>query len=122
MKSANFFTALSGVLALVVACNVYAQANNTIASGAKGSSGTSAKATKEADKQLARNVRAALAKVRGIDVSGVAVHASGGAVILRGSVPDVSQIDKAGNVVTGVPGVTSVTNKLVSAPRQEQGR
>ena len=55
MKSANFFTALSGVLALVVACNVYAQANNTIASGAKGSSGTSAKATKEADCTLLDN-------------------------------------------------------------------
>jgi len=40
------------------------------------------------------------------------VRARGGAVTLTGSVPDQSQVDKAGDVAKTVDGVTSVANKL----------
>ncbi|MFM0502461.1 BON domain-containing protein [Paraburkholderia caffeinilytica] len=122
MKSAKLFKALGGVVAVMVVCTPYAQANDTLASSVAANPGSSAKAARAADKQLARAVRAALASTRGIDVSGIAVRASGGAVVLKGSVPDAAQIDKAGDVAKGVTGVTSVTNKLVGAPHQGQGR
>ncbi len=66
----------------------------------------------EANSQLGRKVRAALAKTQGIDVSNIAVRARGGAVTLTGSVPDQGQIDAAGEAAKGVAGVTSVSNKL----------
>ncbi|MEX3969087.1 BON domain-containing protein, partial [Paraburkholderia sp. EG286B] len=40
------------------------------------------------------------------------VIAKGGAVTLDGTVVDASQIDKVSEIAKGVPGVTSVTNKL----------
>jgi osmotically-inducible protein OsmY len=50
------------------------------------------------------------------------VRASNGAVILKGAVPKADQVEKAGDVAKSVAGVTSVTNKLVSAPSPGQGR
>jgi hyperosmotically inducible protein len=122
MKSAKCFKALGAVVAVMVVCNLHAQANDTIASSVVVNPGGGARAARTADKQLARAVRAALASTRGIDVSGIAVRASGGSVVLRGSVPDASQIDKAADVAKGVTGVTSVTNKLLGAPHQGPGR
>ncbi|WP_158937507.1 BON domain-containing protein, partial [Burkholderia sp. S171] len=40
------------------------------------------------------------------------VIAKGGAVALAGSVPDSTQVSKAGEVAKGVPGVTSLNNSL----------
>ena len=115
MKSVDFLKALGGVVAVVLACNVYAQSSDAMASGAM-ASGTmaapSAKSVKKANSQLGRKVRSALAKAQGIDVSSIAVRARGGAVTLTGSVPDQGQIDKAGEVAKSVDGVTSVSNKL----------
>ncbi|MGA7777582.1 MAG: BON domain-containing protein [Paraburkholderia sp.] len=110
MKSVDFLKALGGVVAVVVACNVYAQSSDAMASGAMAA--PSAKTVKKADRALGRKVRSALAKAQGIDVSNIAVRSRGGAVALTGSVPDQSQIDKATQVAQGVAGVSSVTNKL----------
>ncbi|HVE07060.1 MAG TPA: BON domain-containing protein [Paraburkholderia sp.] len=110
MKSA-VLKVLGGVVAVMVACNVYAQASDTGAD-AQAPAATSAKAQKKANGQLGRKVRAALAKAKGLDVSSIAVRARSGAVTLTGTVPDQQQIDLAGDTAKGVAGVSSVTNKL----------
>jgi hyperosmotically inducible periplasmic protein len=111
MKSVDFLKALGGVVAVVIACNTYAQSSDaTATTGAMAA--PSAKTVKKANRKLGYKVRGALAKAQGIDVSNIAVRARGGAVTLSGSVPDQSQIDKAGDVAKGVDGVTSVSNKL----------
>lgn len=110
MKSVDFLKALGGVVAVVIACNTYAQSSDAAATDA--TAAPSAKTVKKENRQLGRKVRSALAKAQGIDVSNIAVRARGGAVALTGSVPDEGQIDKAGTVAQGVAGVTSVSNKL----------
>ncbi|MFM0596404.1 MULTISPECIES: BON domain-containing protein [Paraburkholderia] len=110
MKSVGFLKTLGSVVAMVVACNVYAQASD--APSTMAAPAASAKATKKANSQLGRKVRGVLAKSQGIDVSNIAVRARGGAVTLTGSVPNQGQIDAAGDAAKGVAGVTSVTNKL----------
>ncbi|WP_118181057.1 BON domain-containing protein [Paraburkholderia phosphatilytica] len=109
MKSVDFLKALCGAVAVVVACSAYAQSSDTMAASAPA---PSAKAVKKQNRTLGLQVRKALAKAQGIDVSNIAVRARGGAVSLTGTVPDASQIDKAGEVAKGVAGVTSVSNKL----------
>jgi hyperosmotically inducible periplasmic protein len=111
MKSVDYLKALCGVVAVVVACSAYAQSSDTAAASAPAAA-PSAKAVKKQNRTLGLQVRKALAKAQGIDVSSIAVRARGGAVTLTGTVPDASQIDKAGDVAKGVPGVTSVSNKL----------
>jgi hyperosmotically inducible periplasmic protein len=109
MKSA-VLKALGGVVAVMVACNVYAQASDAAADAQTAQA--SAKADKKANRQLGHKVRAALAKAKGLDVSSIAVRARGGAVTLTGSVPDQGQIELAGTTAKGVAGVSSVSNKL----------
>lgn len=112
MKSVDFLKTVGGVVAVVFACNVYAQSSDAMASGAMAAPSTSAKTVKKANRALGRKVRSALAKAQGINVASIAVRAHGGAVTLTGSVPDQGQVDKAGEIAKGVSGVTSVTNKL----------
>lgn len=111
MKSVDFLKALGGVVAVVVACNTYAQSSDAGTTMAPAAT-TNTKAVKKADRQLGRKVRAAISKAQGVDVSNIAVRSRGGAVTLTGSVPDQGQIDKAGDAAKGVAGVTSVSNKL----------
>ena len=110
MKSVGYLKTLGSVVAMVVACNVYAQASD--ATGTTAAPATSATSSKKANSQLGRKVRGVLAKTQGVDVSNIAVRARGGAVTLTGSVPDQGQIDAAGTAAKGVAGVTSVSNKL----------
>ncbi|ALE53782.1 BON domain-containing protein [Paraburkholderia sp. SIMBA_055] len=112
MKSVGFLKTLGSVVAMVVACNVYAQASDATATGTTAAPAASAKASKKANSQLGRKVRAAISKTQGVDVSNISVRARGGAVTLTGSVPDQGQIDAAGEAAKGVAGVTSVSNKL----------
>jgi hyperosmotically inducible periplasmic protein len=107
MKSVDFLKALGGVVAVVIACNGYAQSSDAMASGTM-----AAPSTKKADHSLGRKVRSALAKTQGVNVSSISVRAHGGAITLTGSVPDESQIEKATQVAQSVAGVTSVSNKL----------
>jgi osmotically-inducible protein OsmY len=110
MKTVGCLKTLGAVVAMVVACNVYAQTNAPATDTA--SAAAAVKAGKRANHDLGRKVRAALAKTQGLDVSSIAVRARGGAVTLTGTVPDQSQIDSAGEAAKGVAGVTSVSNKL----------
>ena len=110
MKTVGCLKTLGTVVAMVVACNVYAQTNAPATDTA--SAAAAVKAGKHANHELGRKVRAALTKTQGLDVSHIAVRARGGAVTLTGSVPVEGQIGMAGDAAKGVEGVTSVTNKL----------
>jgi osmotically-inducible protein OsmY len=106
MKVVDMLKAMSVVVCVAVASSAYAQ-----------SSDATAKTTKKVNRKLGLDVRRALSKAQGIDVSNIFVRARGGAVTLTGSVPDGAQIPKAEEVAKGVPGVTSVSNKLgLAAP------
>jgi hyperosmotically inducible periplasmic protein len=99
--------ALSGV-----ALSSYAQSSDVAPSAespaAVNGMGTMAKP----DRALAKEVRRALGRAQGVDVSNVFVRARSGAVTLSGSVRDSAQISQAEQVARAVPGVTSVSNRL----------
>jgi hyperosmotically inducible protein len=65
-----------------------------------------------ANRALRREVYSAIAKHKEISACNIRVIAKGGAVTLKGTVVDASQIDKVTGIARGVPGVNSVTNKL----------
>ncbi|SPB17706.1 transport-associated protein [Caballeronia novacaledonica] len=114
MKSRKSLAVAAGMLAVAVSINVgmgsaYAQSSDAAATT---SAAPSAKSTKAANRQLAKDVRRSLTKVKGLSVSKISVRANGGAVTLAGTVPDASQIDKATEAAKGTAGVTSVKNAL----------
>jgi hyperosmotically inducible periplasmic protein len=85
-------------------------ASNQSAVNAPGS--MSANDLRKSNRALRRKIYAALANHKEINAGDISVVARGGAVTLNGTVVDASQIDKVAQVAQGVPGVTSVTNRL----------
>ena len=85
-------------------------ASNGAAVAASG--GTTAKDLRKANRTLRRMVYAAIVKHKEINAGDISLVAKNGAVTLDGTVVDASQIDKVAEIARGVPGVTSVTNKL----------
>jgi osmotically-inducible protein OsmY len=80
---------------------------------AMAASSTVAPATgRKANRALRRKVYAAIGKHKEISAGNFSVTAKDGAVTLNGTVTDASQVDKVAEIAKGVPGVTSVTNKL----------
>ena len=75
-------------------------------------SGAVAPAGRKADRALRRRIYAAIGKDKEISAGDISVIAKDGAVTLNGTVTEVAQIGKAETIARGVPGVTSVTNKL----------
>jgi hyperosmotically inducible protein len=114
MKAVDMLKALGVVLCIAVASSAYAQSSDatTTDSQSAASSKATSKATKKTNRKLGLDVRRALSKAQGIDISNIFVRARGGAVVLTGTVPDGAQIPQAEEVAKGVPGVTSVSNKL----------
>ncbi|SAK94757.1 transport-associated protein [Caballeronia temeraria] len=103
--------------ALIVLATFSSQAQNGDASTASHASDKqAAKAAKSLDRALAKKVRTALARTKGISVINISVRAREGAVMLQGSVPEQSQIDRATQVAQGVDGVKSVQNALTIRP------
>lgn len=82
------------------------------AASAMAASGMVAPTGRKADRALRRKVYAAIGKAKEISAGDISVSAKDGAVTLNGSVTDASQIAKVEAIAQGVPGVTSVTNKL----------
>jgi len=114
VKTLNLVKALGIALCVASASSAYAQASDAEAPAATAAApATNAKSTRAADRKLGRDVRRALARAQGFNVSNVFVRARSGAVTLTGSVPEGGMIQQAGDVAQGVPGVTSVTNRLV---------
>ena len=109
MKVVDMLKALSVVVCVAVASSAYAQSSDAMAAA------PSAKTVKKVNRKLGLDVRRALSKAQGIDVSNIFVRARGGAVVLTGTVPDGAQIPKAEEVAKGVAGVTSVSNKITLA-------
>lgn len=66
----------------------------------------------QADSDLSRAVRQALARAPGFNVAGVFVRARDGAVFLSGTVHSADQIRQAEQIARTVPGVLVVSNKL----------
>lgn len=113
MKVNAVLQVVGGALALAIALNAYAQPSaSAAASGVGAASNSQAKAARMANKKLRRDVLRALSKTPGLSNERISVRVSGSAVILSGSVPAVEQIQKAGEAVQQVPGVTTVTNKI----------
>lgn len=112
VKTLNLLKAFGVAVCVASAANAYAQASDAMASGDMATPATNAKATRAADRKLGRDVRRALARAPGFNVSNVFVRARGGAVTLTGSVPEGGQIQQAADVAKGVAGVKSVSNKI----------
>ena len=115
MKTVNLLKALGIALCVATAPGAYAQASDATDSGMAASSNSRTKTVKKADRKLGLDVRKALSRAQGFDVSNVYVRARGGAVTLTGSVPDGAQIPQAEEVAKNVAGVKSVSNKLTVA-------
>jgi hyperosmotically inducible protein len=80
---------------------------------AKEASATATPATgRKANRALRRWVYAAISKHKEISAGNISVIAKDGAVTLNGTETDAAQIGTVAEIATGVPGVTSVTNKL----------
>ncbi|MDE1182559.1 BON domain-containing protein [Paraburkholderia sp.] len=109
MKATKAIKLVSGALIVLASLNAYAQSSDAAATAP---APTSAKATKSANRALAKNVRRALSKTKGLSVSNIVVRARSGAVTLEGSVPEQAQADLATTAAQGVSGVTSVKNAL----------
>jgi osmotically-inducible protein OsmY len=113
MKAVDMLKALGVVMCVAVASSAYAQSSDAMATTDSAATAKAEKnATKKTDRKLGNDVRKALSKAQGIDVSNVFVKARNGAVTLTGSVPDGSQISQAEEVAKGVAGVKSVSNKI----------
>jgi hyperosmotically inducible periplasmic protein len=117
MKAVDMLKALGLVLCVAVASSSYAQTTDTTTDSSAASAKATAKTTKKVDRKLGLDVRKALSKAQGLDISNIFVRARGGAVVLTGSVPDGDQIPKAEEAAKGVAGVKSVSNKLSISPQ-----
>jgi hyperosmotically inducible protein len=82
------------------------------AASAMAAPAAAAPTSKQANRALRRKVYAAISKDKAINAGNISVRAKGGAVTLTGTVSDAAQIGKVEEIAKGVPGVTSVTNKL----------
>ncbi|MBB2927916.1 MULTISPECIES: BON domain-containing protein [Paraburkholderia] len=67
---------------------------------------------RKADRALRRQVYAAIGKHKEISAGNISIVARSGAVTLSGTVMNASQVNEVAEIAKGVPGVTSVTNKL----------
>lgn len=115
---ALFVTAIGAFGAL----GAYAQpqgGSDVIASAPATTPAQSKGAIRKADRLLAKQVRQALVRVKGLDSGRIDVIARSGKITLGGSVPEAGQIDLAIASAKGASGVSDVTNSLsVKAPGQ----
>ncbi|MEM5294716.1 BON domain-containing protein [Burkholderia sp. JPY481] len=116
MKSIQARALAIATLILAASGSAWSQSGQT-ASAASGAPAMSASAAapvspRQANRALRRQVYAAIGKHKEISAGNISVIAKGGAVTLSGTVTDASQINQVAEIAKGVPGVTSVTNKL----------
>lgn len=120
MKRLNVPGVLGSVVAVVaMSAPVHAQTSEPAAgmSGEAAStpmaSSSHAMPSKASDRQLAKKVRHALARARGLNMSHIVVLVKHGRVALTGTVPSSDQIGRAAQVAGSVSGVTGVRNDLM---------
>ncbi|MFJ1211888.1 BON domain-containing protein [Burkholderia pyrrocinia] len=119
MKSIQVRALVIATLILAASGNAWSQSGQS-ASAATGMPAASAAgsvvapvSTRKANRALRRKVYAAIGKHKKISAGNISIVVKGGAVTLSGTVTDASQVNEVGEIAKGVPGVTSVTNKLV---------
>lgn len=116
MKTIEARALTIATLILAVSGSAWSQSGQPASASASGPA-TSASAaapvsSRQANRALRRQVYAALGKHKEISAGNISVIAKGGAVTLSGTVTDASQVNQVAEIAKGVPGVTSVTNKL----------
>ena len=118
MKSIQVGAVAVAALILAASGNAWSQSDRTAsapagmqAASAAGSAGAPV-STRKADRALSRKVYAAIGKHKKISAGNISVVARGGAVTLSGTVTEAAQVSEVAQIAKGVPGVTSVTNKL----------
>jgi hyperosmotically inducible protein len=116
MKSIRAFRLAIGVVFVATSMTAWSQTSEAAsAPGAStmAASGAAAPVTgRKANRALRRQIYNAIVKHKEISAGNISVVAKDGAVTLNGTVTDASQVGKAAEIAKGVPGVTSVTNKL----------
>ncbi len=115
MNNQRVFLIVVGALLAAMSFSAWPQGGETAGASmapAAASSVPTAKAIRQANRALSRKVYAALAKHKEIEAGNISVVARNGAVTLNGTVTEASQIDTVAAIAKGVPGVTSVTNRL----------
>jgi hyperosmotically inducible protein len=116
MKTVNGLRMALGVAIAAMSIGAWAQdgasAGASAGAAVTASGGMTAKAARQANRALRRKVYAALAKHKEIDAGDISITAKGGAVMISGTVPEAPQINTVAEVVKGVAGVMSVTNRL----------
>ena len=116
MKSIKTFRLAVGAVIVATSITAWSQTIETTSApgaSAMAASGSTAPATgRKANRALRRQVYNAISKHKEISAGNIGVVARDGAVTLTGTVTDASQVGKVAEIAQGVPGVTSVTNKL----------
>jgi hyperosmotically inducible protein len=113
MKTRSIALMVGAALVTVSVGAAYAAEGDSASTPA---AGTSAGGTpKQQDHALAKNVRHALYKTKGLVSSGITVLVKNGMVSLDGTVPEQGQIALAGDAAQSVTGVASVKNNLTLA-------
>lgn len=120
MKARTELLMVAAALIALASIPAWGQASESEASTAStgaavATSGSdTARESRRANRALRQKVYATIVKHAEINVGHISVVAKGGAVTLDGTVVDASQINKITEIVNGVPGVTSVTNRLTA--------
>jgi hyperosmotically inducible protein len=99
------------LVVVLAAASVQAQGGDT--GEVSASSAPIAKEIRAANRLLRKAVLRTLSRTRGLNVDRVVVVAKGGSILLEGYVPESNQIDLATSAAQAVPGVTTVTNRLI---------
>jgi hyperosmotically inducible protein len=117
MKAISAFRSACGALVALASIYAWSQGGETSVESngaAMTAPGTAtAKATRQANRALRGKVYAAIVKHKEIDAGNISVIAKDGAVTLDGTVADAVQTDKVEEISKSVPGVMSVTNRLI---------
>ncbi|AET90722.1 MULTISPECIES: BON domain-containing protein [Caballeronia] len=100
-----FLAAAISIGAIIATVPVVGAQETAVATSSKSSA-------KAANRQLAKQVQTTLYKQKGLESADIHAVARSGKVTLVGMAPDQKQIDLAGKIAEGVPGVSSVTNNL----------
>jgi hyperosmotically inducible periplasmic protein len=111
MKATKVMQAVLVAAVALAGASVKAQGGDT--SEVSASSTPGEKEVRAANRALRKAVLRSLSRTAGLDVGRVVVVAKGGSILLEGYVPERSQIDLAASAAQAVPGVTSVTNRLI---------
>ncbi|WP_245841207.1 BON domain-containing protein [Paraburkholderia ribeironis] len=106
---------MTSVVIAICANSAHAQTSGgtpTEAAAQNPSVGARSSSNNRSDSTIVRDVRRAFTRTTGLNSANIHVQARHGVVTLTGTVPQRSQIQRAGNAARSVRGVRSVSNRL----------